>query len=59
LSYFQEKALSIFPELHILVALATTRSEPEAEYNFNFGGGYQAFGFEIDSYKPSTSGSDF
>jgi hypothetical protein len=41
------------------VAFATSRNQPEAEYNFNFDAGYKSFGFEINAYDPSTQGSGF
>jgi hypothetical protein len=41
------------------VAFATTRDKPEAEYNFNFAGGYKTFGFDINAYDPNTPGPGF
>jgi PEP-CTERM motif len=52
--------LSVFNSLSIgKVAFATTRDKPEAEYTFNFAGGYKSFGFEINAYDPSTPGPGF
>ncbi len=41
------------------VAFATSRDQPEALYDIALTGGYQAFGFDIAGFDPSTPGPGF
>jgi hypothetical protein len=41
------------------IAFASTRNQPEVEYNINFSGIYKAFGFDIVAFDPATPGPGF
>jgi hypothetical protein len=53
-------ALNVFNSAGLgKVAFATTRNQPESNYDINVNGAYKAFGFEINGYDPNTTGPGF
>ena len=41
------------------IAFASSRNQPEAQYNIQLGGDYRAFGFDIVGFDPATPGPGF